>query len=94
MLDLMQCLHWDQQVVPRHTTLKFTMATHMFTLHSSFHSFRTMLWAIHIICPLMQPRLQPSWAFCMVATLKGVPVLEAIQEWQEAQYMEQLGELG
>lgn len=42
----------------------------------------------------MQLQLQPSWAFCMVAALKGVQVLEAILGWQEAQYLEGLGVQG
>lgn len=35
---------------------------------------------------LQQP---PSWAFCMVAALKGVQVLQATLEWQEAQCLEE-----
>lgn len=38
----------------------------------------------------MQLQQQPSWVFCMVAALKGVQVLEAMLEWQEAQYLEGL----
>lgn len=38
----------------------------------------------------MQLQQQPSWAFCMVAALKGVQVLEAMLGWQEAQYLEGL----
>ncbi len=38
----------------------------------------------------MQLQQQPSWAFCTVAALKGVQVLEAMLGWQEAQYLEEL----
>lgn len=37
---------------------------------------------------LLQQRL--SWVFCTVAALKGVQVLQATLEWQEAQYLEEL----
>lgn len=42
----------------------------------------------------MQLQLLPSWAFCMVAALKGLQVLEAMLGLQEAPYLEGLGVQG
>lgn len=73
----MPCLHSGQQVVPNNITNKFIMAIPMSTRHSSFLSFRITLWATRTTYQLMLPQLQPSWAFYMVAALKGVQELGA-----------------